>query len=168
MDSGLWSVISAKPVPAICYRGAEARADAVHVYGVSAVILPSSVILPSAAIFPSSVILSEGKNLAFRLPGYDAGGVGQRIECGHFFPSPRPSPSRGEGGGWGSEAGEGFPAMVNPLSVILAPAGIQGLRFGCLAVCVGHSYACGDPPVVGRHLMPPPLSRARENPWTYG
>ena len=76
----------------------EARADAVHVYGVS------SVIPPSAAIFPSSVILSEGpalsfegKNLAFRLHGHDAGGVGQRIECGHFFPSPRPSPARGEG-----------------------------------------------------------------------
>ena len=32
-----------------------------------------------------------------RLHGHDAGGIGQRIECGHFFPSLRPSPSRGEG-----------------------------------------------------------------------
>ena len=147
----------------------ESRADAVHVYGVSSVIPPSSVIFPSSVILSEGPALSfEGKNLASRLPGHDAGGVGQRVACGHFFPSPRPSPSRGEGGGWGSGEEGGFPAMVNPLSVILAPAGIQGLRFGCLAVCVGHSHACGDPPVVGRHLMPPPLSRACENPWTYG
>ena len=123
----------------------ESRADAVYVYGVS------SVLPPSAAIFPSSVILSEGpalsfegKNLAFRLPGHDAGGVGQRVACGHFFPSPRPLSLKGRGRKKGIGEEEGFPAMVNPLSVILAPAGIQGLRFGYLAVCVGHSHACGD------------------------
>ena len=44
------------------------------------------------------VILSEAKNLPFRLYGQDAGGVRQRIESKPFFPSPRPSPSRGEGG----------------------------------------------------------------------
>ena len=53
--------------------------------------------LPSPVILPSAVIPNEVKNLASRLHGHDAGGVRQRIECGHFFPSPQPSPSRGEG-----------------------------------------------------------------------
>ena len=69
----------------------ESRDDAVHVHGVSSAIPPSSAMLPSA------VILNEVKNLASRWHGHDAGGVGERIEYGHFFPSPQPSPSRGEG-----------------------------------------------------------------------
>ena len=51
------------------------------------------------------VILSEAKNLAFRLYGHDAGGVRQRVESKPFFPSPRPSPSRGEGGRGERETG---------------------------------------------------------------
>ena len=75
----------------------EPKNDAVHVHGVSSVIPPSAAILPFSVILPPSVILSEAKNLASRLPGHDAGGMGPRIEGGHFFPSPRPSPARGEG-----------------------------------------------------------------------
>ena len=85
-------------------------------------------------------ILSEAKNLASRLhgqPGHDAGGVKQRIDSGHIFPSPRPSPTRGEGGREGS-----WPVSCPPLFVIPAAptchsrrqlAGIQGL-FLCSVV----------------------------------
>ncbi len=50
---------------------------------------------------PLPVILSEAKNLAFRMPGHDAGGVVQKSNAGISSPHPDPLPQGEREEEWG-------------------------------------------------------------------
>ena len=88
---------------------------------------------PPPPFSPASVILSEapalsfeGKNLLSGCPGMTPEAWGRGLRAGISSPHPGPSPSRGRGRKKGIGEEEGFSAMVNSLSVILAPRGNPG------------------------------------------
>ena len=67
-----------------------------------------------AAILTPSVILSEAKNLAFRLHGHDAGGRGQRVRAGISSPHPSPLPQGEREEEWGFSRLESLPSFLAP------------------------------------------------------
>ena len=105
-------------------------------------VIPRSVVIPCSVgiLNLPVVILNEGKNLASRCPRPPAAGVWpKRGESGSSFPSPRPSPSRGEGVGPRlTRLLQNVNNGQNDRRVSCGKDGRDGLFLSCPTVVIGH------------------------------